>query len=491
MCARTASCEPASWDEAFAAIAAKLKAAGARTHRRHRRRSRRRRGDVRPQAADASLAPSNIDCRQDGAKLDPVLGRAAYLFDATIAGIEEADAILIIGANPRHEASVLNARIRKRWRGAVSRSALIGERPTSPTPTIISAPARDPGGWRQHPRRARAQRPLVIVGQARARPDGAATLRTAAARAGAPGGGSVRAAWLEEFRLPPGRQQARSEARARQLRVQFSPSRASIRPTSLLLIGTNPRLEAADLNARIRRALAPGRPDRRRHRRKGGPRLPRRVSRWGRTDAAGPGGRQGFVRSSAQSRQASDGDRRCWGGCPCRRESECLSPRPKLQPMPTAGKDASWNALNVLQSAASRVAGLDLGFVPKNSVLDIESFLAAAAHRQHGPLLSSRRRRDRPVAGSARRSSSTRAAMAMRLPIAPTSSSRARPIRKRARLTSIPRAGAAHGAGCIPAGRCQGRLDDHSRPVAAHRAYAALRQPAGAPSAPCTRRRRS
>ena len=36
----------------------------------------------------------------------------------TIAGIEEADAILLIGTNPRREAPVLNARIRKRWLAA-------------------------------------------------------------------------------------------------------------------------------------------------------------------------------------------------------------------------------------------------------------------------------------------------------------------------------------------------------------------------------------
>ena len=40
----------------------------------------------------------------------------SYLFNPTIAGIEQADAILIVGSNPRHEAAVLNARIRKRWR---------------------------------------------------------------------------------------------------------------------------------------------------------------------------------------------------------------------------------------------------------------------------------------------------------------------------------------------------------------------------------------
>ena len=62
------------------------------------------------------LGVANLDCRQDGAALDPKWGRASYLFNATIAGIEKADALLIVGSNPRREAAVLNARIRKRWR---------------------------------------------------------------------------------------------------------------------------------------------------------------------------------------------------------------------------------------------------------------------------------------------------------------------------------------------------------------------------------------
>src|SRR5215813_7375061 len=64
------------------------------------------------------LGSVNLDCRQDGAALDPKWGRASYLFNATIAGIDDADGLIIIGANPRKEAPVLNARIRKRWRSA-------------------------------------------------------------------------------------------------------------------------------------------------------------------------------------------------------------------------------------------------------------------------------------------------------------------------------------------------------------------------------------
>ena len=75
-----------------------------------------------------ALGAANIDARQDGAPFDPKHGRAAYLFNTTIAGIEQADAMLIIGANPRHEAAVLNARIRKRWRQGNFPIALIGDK---------------------------------------------------------------------------------------------------------------------------------------------------------------------------------------------------------------------------------------------------------------------------------------------------------------------------------------------------------------------------
>ena len=54
-------------------------------------------------------------------------GRASYIFNPTIEGIERADAMLIIGANPRFEASVLNARIRKRWRAGDVPVGVIGE----------------------------------------------------------------------------------------------------------------------------------------------------------------------------------------------------------------------------------------------------------------------------------------------------------------------------------------------------------------------------
>lgn len=62
----------------------------------------------------SSLKGAHIDCRQVQEFL-PVKERADYLFNTTIAAIEEADACLIVGSNPRYEASLINARLRKSY----------------------------------------------------------------------------------------------------------------------------------------------------------------------------------------------------------------------------------------------------------------------------------------------------------------------------------------------------------------------------------------
>lgn len=53
--------------------------------------------------------------------------RSNYLFNSKISGIEQADAMLIVGSNPRHEAAVLNARIRKQWLRSDLEIAVLGE----------------------------------------------------------------------------------------------------------------------------------------------------------------------------------------------------------------------------------------------------------------------------------------------------------------------------------------------------------------------------
>jgi NADH-quinone oxidoreductase subunit G len=134
------------------------------------------------------LGVANLDCRQDGVRLDPALGRASYLFNSTIEGIEAADAILIVGANPRLEAPVLNARLRKRWRQGGLSVGVIGEaadltyayQHLGAGPEALIGLLEQAGGFAETLRTAK--RPLVMVGQAAlARPDGQAVL-TAAAR---------------------------------------------------------------------------------------------------------------------------------------------------------------------------------------------------------------------------------------------------------------------------------------------------------------------
>ncbi len=116
----------ATWQEAFQRIAQKVKAA-----------SPSRIGFILGDLVGAEeafsvrrlaeqLGVKNIDCRQDGSPLGERGGRAGYLFNSGIAAIEEADAILIIGSNPRLEAPVLNARIRKRWRTGQLKIGVVG-----------------------------------------------------------------------------------------------------------------------------------------------------------------------------------------------------------------------------------------------------------------------------------------------------------------------------------------------------------------------------
>ncbi len=135
----------------------------------------------------ASLGSNNIDCRQDGAKLDPAQGRASYVFNPTIEGIEQADAILIIGANPRWEASVLNARIRKRWRAGNVPIGVIGDVGDLRYQYDYLGAGADSlnelvsGRGSFYEKFEKAQRPLVIVGQGALRgEDGASVLGAAA-----------------------------------------------------------------------------------------------------------------------------------------------------------------------------------------------------------------------------------------------------------------------------------------------------------------------
>jgi NADH-quinone oxidoreductase subunit G len=175
----------ATWTEAFATIAAKLHLL-----------SDDRIGAIAGDLCDAesivalkdllaSLGSTNVDCRQDGAKLDATR-RDFYCFNTSIAGIEEADAILIVGSNPRKEAPVLNARIRKAWLAHQVPIGLIGTE-TDLTYAVTHLGAEPAlltdlhsGSHDFAKVLGNAKKPMIIVGQgALTRPDGSAVLAAA------------------------------------------------------------------------------------------------------------------------------------------------------------------------------------------------------------------------------------------------------------------------------------------------------------------------
>jgi NADH-quinone oxidoreductase subunit G len=162
--------QPVSWEEALSSVAGKIKKAGNKV------------GAIAGDLAAveemyalkgllASIGSGMTDVRPAMSGIDPSMPRSAYIFNPTIAGIEEADAILIIGANPRHEAAVLNARIRKTWRAKGLPIAVIGDQPDlNYNYTYLGAGfetlaelASGNGAFANT--LANAQRPLIIVGE--------------------------------------------------------------------------------------------------------------------------------------------------------------------------------------------------------------------------------------------------------------------------------------------------------------------------------------
>jgi len=178
---------PASWAEAFGRVAEKVKATNPE-----------RIGAIAGDLAAVEelyalkdlmhrLGVKNVDCRQDGSRLGDVGGRAGYVFNATIAAIDEADAILLVGTNPRLEAAVLNARIRKTWRQNKAKIAVIGERADltykyewlGAGADALGALVRGENDFAKVLKDAK--KPLIIVGAAAtARADGLAVLSAAA-----------------------------------------------------------------------------------------------------------------------------------------------------------------------------------------------------------------------------------------------------------------------------------------------------------------------
>ncbi|GGF40635.1 NADH-quinone oxidoreductase [Aliidongia dinghuensis] len=189
---------PATWGDAFGAIAARLKGvAGTKI------------AGIAGDLVDAeamlalkdlltALGSPNLDCRQDGAKLPTA--RAGYLFNTTIAGIEQADVVLFVGSNPRAEAPIINARFRKRYLAGGFKAAMIGPAVdlTYPViqlgagPEVLSDLADGNHSWIDTLKGAK--NPMIVVGQgALAREDGTHVLDLARKLADAVG--AVREGW--------------------------------------------------------------------------------------------------------------------------------------------------------------------------------------------------------------------------------------------------------------------------------------------------------
>ena len=181
-----------SWEEAFARVGEAAWAAGAN-------RMAALGGDLACAESLFSLAElmrgmgvAHMDCREPHSPLGRDgdgnrVGRGGYLFNASIAGVDEADAVLVVGADLRREAALLDARLRRAWRErgvavGVIGGAAIGKRDYEAVrlgggvAALQSLLAGGEGATAKFAGvMAAAERPLLIVGQgALARVDGAA-----------------------------------------------------------------------------------------------------------------------------------------------------------------------------------------------------------------------------------------------------------------------------------------------------------------------------
>ncbi|HWU13915.1 MAG TPA: NADH-quinone oxidoreductase subunit NuoG, partial [Caulobacter sp.] len=175
--------QPATWAQAFAAVAAKIQAT-----------TPERVGVIAGDLQDAeslkatkdlftALGVKNLDSRQDGVALGAG-PRESWLFNSTLAGIENADVVLFVGSNPRLEAPVLNARFRKQWIAGKTRFGVIGEQADltfgydylGAGAKTLSGLAKSKGDFVAALKAA--ERPAIIIGQgALTRADGAAVLK--------------------------------------------------------------------------------------------------------------------------------------------------------------------------------------------------------------------------------------------------------------------------------------------------------------------------
>ncbi|MGH1403181.1 MAG: NADH-quinone oxidoreductase subunit NuoG [Alphaproteobacteria bacterium] len=113
----------------------------------------------------SSIGSPHMDCRTDGG-IFSTANRGSYLFNSTLAGIDECDAILLVGTNPRHEATLLNARIRKNWLERKIPISLIGEAAdlTYPYEHIGTKPQDLEKLIKAYAGKVDAKKPVMIVG---------------------------------------------------------------------------------------------------------------------------------------------------------------------------------------------------------------------------------------------------------------------------------------------------------------------------------------
>ncbi len=163
--------QEASWEEAYAAIAKQFEKTAPKKIAAIA-------GDLADvesmlalKALMKNLGSPHMDCRQEGAQFD-AKNRASYLFNTTIAGIEQADCCLLIGVNPRYDAPLVNARIRKQVLNTNMPVAAIGQEGdlTYPvnnlgdSPEIIEEVASGKHAFSKILKRAK--HPMIILGSA-------------------------------------------------------------------------------------------------------------------------------------------------------------------------------------------------------------------------------------------------------------------------------------------------------------------------------------
>ena len=113
-----------------------------------------------------TLGSNCHECRVDGAAI-PSADRSQYLFNSGLAGIEHADVILLIGTDPRHEAPLVNTRLRKAVRKGGATVFNVG--PASDQTYPVTQLGDDAALLKALPQAvadalAKAERPAVIVG---------------------------------------------------------------------------------------------------------------------------------------------------------------------------------------------------------------------------------------------------------------------------------------------------------------------------------------